>query len=280
MVESHGFLSDPLGTVLDLDQRAFALWMALVAAMGLLLAMEYETFLDGRLAQIAHEIGHAMIVAAILGVTVDAYARRRHEVLAEKVSRKINTDVIGAIYGQQFPAPIRAEVQKSFLEQRVHREGLVITYTFRSLPRHSDRLLVEERSQFVLVNSTDQPVDFHLMTFVECPYEEALKEHCKILAVRIDGNDLAPHELVGEINEMEMAWSKQIKLPAKGRVEVVSSCQTIKDMRDMEVWSSVYPSDGIVLNVSLEVPLDVNARCQNKGAFSQKSPAGVSSSGN
>ena len=260
--------------MLKAQRTIFILSMILVFCAGLLIARGAHVVLPAGSywIDIFHEIGHAIIVASVLGVTVDLYARKRHEILADEVTRKINTDVIGAIYGQQFPAKIRAEVQKNFLEQRIHREDLEVTYSFSVLPGNGERLLVKEQSSFIFVNTTDQAVPYELEAFVECPIEEGLRQHCKIVSASIDGEPVAEDELMGKFfaDGMELRWSKTITIPAQGRVEISSACQTIKYMRDVESWSTLYPSDGITLSVTLDAPLNVFAKCVNSGTLKQE----------
>lgn len=260
--------------MLAAQRTIFILSMILVFGLGLgIAAGVHVVFTKGSFwADLFHEIGHALVVASVLGVTVDLYARKRHELVAEEITRKINTDVIGAIYGQQFPAKIRAEVQKSFLEQRIHREDLDVTYSFSLLEGNSERLLVHEQSSFVFVNSSDQAVSLKLQAFVECPMEEALRPHCKMVSASIDGESVAEEELMGAFFDdgMELRWAKDINIPARGRVKVSSACQTVKYMRDVETWSTLYPSDGITLSVSLDAPLNVSAKCVNSGVLKQE----------
>jgi hypothetical protein len=258
----------------------FVLVMLFILAIGLVITLAAPQLFSPEAATsdhsiwetILHEVGHAMIVAAILGLTVDTFAKKRHEMMAEHVTKKINTDVIGAIYGQQFPASIRAEVRKSFLEQRIHREDLNITYTFTALPGYPDRLLVKEQSSFKFVNSSDQAVSIPLRAFVETPIEQELREFCKIDSASIDGEDLGEEDLKGKFfeNGMELRWEYPITIPAHGTMNVSSACQTIKYTRDVENWSSLYPSDGIVLNISLDVELAVFAKCVNSGTLKKE----------
>lgn len=256
------------------NRTTFILVMVLIFFVGLLIAIEASAiFGSGTTAsKIFHEIGHAGMVAAVLGLTVDAYSKNRHEIWADEVTRKINTDVIGAIYGQQFPAPIREEVRKNFLEQKIHREDLSVTYAFAPLEGSADRLLLTEQSSFKFVNSSDHDVTLPLRAYVECPIEEKLRLECKILSTSIDGVPLLPAELMGTFSDdgMELTWQKQIVVPAHGSREISSSCQTIKYVRDVEIWSTLYPSDGITLNVSLDVRLNVFAKCVNSGTLKQE----------
>jgi hypothetical protein len=250
----------------------FVIAMVLILCLGIVVALAAPHLFHDPAAKdgersifeaIFHELGHAMIVAAILGLTVDLFAKKRHDIMAESISRRINTDVIGAIYGQQFPASIREEVRRNFLEQRIHREDLNITYTFKALPGYPDRLLVQEKSSYRFVNTTDQAVPFTLRAYVECPIEEQLRTHCKLLEASINDEELGGDDLAGAFGQggMEFQWSQQVMIPAHGSVRFSSGCQTIKYMRDVESWSSLYPSDGITLNVSLEVDLEVFAKC-------------------
>lgn len=256
------------------NRTTFILVMVLIFFIGLLIAIEASAvFGSGAIAaKIFHEIGHAAMVAAVLGLTVDAYSKNRHEIWADEVTRKINTDVIGAIYGQQFPAAIREEVRKNFLEQRIHREDLNVTYAFAPLEGSADRLLLTEQSSFKFVNSSDHDVTLPLRAYVECPIEEELRLQCRILSTSINGVPLLPQELMGTFSAdgMELTWQKEIVVPAGGSKEISSSCQTIKYARDVEIWSTLYPSDGITLNVSLDVRLNVFAKCVNSGTLKQE----------
>lgn len=255
----------------------FVLIMLLIMLIGILVAGNAHqlVFFVGEhsaLEKVADEVGHAMIVAAILGLTVDVFAKRRHEIMTEEISKKINTDVIGAIYGQQFPASIRDEVRRNFLEQRIHREDLRITYSFKPLPGHPDRLLVRERSSYKFVNTTDQAVPFDLRAYVECPVEAELRVYCKLEEASINDEQLGGDDLQGTYAEsgMEFRWEHSVVIPPRGDVKFSSASQTVKYARDVETWASLYPSDGITLDVSLELELDVFAKCVNSGVFKQE----------
>lgn len=205
------------------------------------------------------EIGFAGIISLIVIFTVESFSRKRHEKAADALVEKINSDLFHAVYKRYIPEVVFAEVEKCLMHSGVFRHGHEVNYTIENLKGDAGagdcnkHVKCLAQSRYTLRNVTEGEIDHPVILTLERPINPKLDGHCKIISMKINGNELKDEDILEstETTESQVVFRRNVKIPARGDVEVCSSSILLKQKTDSEIWASRLPSDGFKLTISM-----------------------------
>ena len=239
--------------------KHYRVFYALVLAVSILLLgashyVEKETLFKSLL----HELGFAGIIAVILIFTIEAFNRERHQISADTLLEKINTDLFRAIYKRYIPEKVFEEVEKCVMRCNVFRSDHALDYTIDTFTNatpdtiKNDYFHCTAQTAYKLSNLLEQKASHEVIVQIELPIDKALCEYCKIEEVKIDGRSLTAVEIKSNTTttDSHLLFKKTIELPVKGSAKITTKSSLLKKKTDSEVWCSRLPSDGLTLTVS------------------------------
>src|SRR5690348_2466318 len=162
------------GVEIDNEEVGFLKILIAIALVGFVFIAAVSFLPPGWLLRsLLQSIGEALIVAAILGITVDRYIK-------EFLVRKASANLFKYLVGYKLPEPIQNRL-RDLMATSFIRENYQATYTLT--PASGDQVILDVRYQFDLKNVTTAPKDY-------VPRLELEKhDNPVILELRCDGAD-------------------------------------------------------------------------------------------
>ena len=129
---------------IEKEEVKFLCILVLIAlvGIGLILGVNYQPIAYVRSRAVELALGEALVVAAILGFTVDAYIK-------EFLVRKASVNLFKYLVGYKLPEPIQNRL-RDLMGTSLIREHYNATYTL--IPLSPDQILLDVRYQFDLKN--------------------------------------------------------------------------------------------------------------------------------
>lgn len=204
------------------------------------------------------ELGFALVIAGILIFTIEKYTRDRHKKDLEITIKEINENLYQAIFKRHIPESILREVEKSLLCANVFRTNYDVTYTLIPVDPVEDaamdpqmHLRCTTQSVYTIKNITNNPITHYIKAAYEYPVDENWKKEVSVVDVTIDGKNLT-QDIINECTKeknSQLRFSYKVKIPADSSIDIMMKAKLLKRQTDMEVWSSMLPSDGIRLTI-------------------------------
>lgn len=203
------------------------------------------------MSEVGSSFGEALMVAGLLGITVDRYTK-------DKLSKEIAADAFRAFWGMEQPLNLRDEVTSSVMKQAIYRRDYKVDVR---LERDSSGYLKSTTiATYRAVNTTIRPVNYPIRVFVEkCAILGAPESRIEAVSTRglpkgqnlkYDGN--VP-TAVTERRDLE--FSQNVMIPARGgRGEVFVRVQWVQyvGLEDDHSFSLVYSTENV--EAQLTVP--------------------------
>jgi hypothetical protein len=120
-------------------------------------------------------LGHAFIIAAILGVTVDLFVKVR-------LLREASNDIAKYLIGYKLPEEIQDRI-KEIMGATLIRKDVIIHYKMTQSPQNPDKLLVEVKYEHQIENLTNSTIDYPDQ--IDFP----VHENPTVVEMRCDSND-------------------------------------------------------------------------------------------
>lgn len=209
------------------ENRKFWSSLLLIALLGLaaLIGAHYMPLAWALGRALAISIGEALLVAAILGLTVDKYIK-------EFLVREASKDIYKYLVGYKLPEGIQNRL-RDLMGTSLIRRNYQVTYTLTPLP--SDQMLLDVKYSFLAENVSIEAVRY-------TPKFQAEKhDKPKILELRCDEKDTRFRKVAGSSGTI---GEESTKVP--GVIEAIGP----------EIWlkpGRVYPISG---HYQLQVPPD------------------------
>ena len=189
----------------------------------------------------------------------------------------IKTEMFRATFGRSFTREYISEIERvifgaNFLRHR-HRQ----IYTLKFLrtadldPDPRDAALpdialmrCEVSMSYEVENIANTPQDFSVRLELEKPTFKPLIQFVRIRRVAINDKDMLPDQLQCADRDCPdtedfRCFEHVVKdVPPGGQVRVQANWEFLKDANDVELWRSIYPSDGMTLGVNF--PNEVKAK--------------------
>lgn len=225
------------------------------------------------------ETGVALMIAAVLGYTVESLARKKQTSEFKRFQEQIGEDVLSAVFKKIIPDSIFKEVKRSVLDQTLIKENAHMSYVLSPISTEKaaqfgltdeeslDILMCDITTTHTLRNLSDLKVSNHpIRCGVSCDLNEKLSKHLIIHQATI-GDELAPDEIKNHVSQGKGAgvkeFMKEVTLE-KGEKITVSFCtRTFKKSSDTEVWTTLSPTEGMELEVSYPVGFEVGAKASH-----------------
>lgn len=236
--------------------------------------------LVGILALFCKESGVAMMIAAVLGYTVEAMSREKQAKELAEFKQEISEDVLSAVFRKIIPDSIFIEVKRSVLDQTLIKKNAFLSYELSklepeqiskyglSIDEAEEILVCEITTTYRLKNLSDIPITSHeVRCGVSCDLNEKLRDHTSIYEATIGDEVLTNDELNKYISEGKGQGVKEFKKSVNiaGTKEfTVSFCsRTFKKLGDTEVWTTLMPTENMELEVGFPPSLEVGAKANH-----------------
>lgn len=209
-----------------------------------------------------HKIAESGIVAAFLMLTIEILFRKSQMEAAQKIIGQINENVFQAVYKRAIPLSVVEEIEKSVFKKDVFRMGHELCYTLSKVPAELDNeidcidhVYCQMESKYNLENISGKEITHKIKVFIEKPVDAKWHEYCHLISLKVNDEEV---DYDTESTPEQLIITHDVVIPEGGSISVTSDAKQIKRIVDMEVWTSVLPSDGMRLQV-ITAGTDLNA---------------------
>ena len=230
------------------------------------------------------ESGIAIMIAAVLGYTVEEMARAKQRKEIEDFSLKVSEDVLSAVFKKIVPDSIFNEIKHSVLEQTIIKRDACLTYVLSELNQDDiaklqlseedakSYLRCELSTRHKLINLSDSPAVGHVIkNGISCDLNSNMSDHLKIHSAYIR-NELSDSELAKYVKKIEkgvLSFEYQTTLDSKEELNICFCSTTYKKVDDTEVWTTLVPTEGMSLDVTFPSNFIVDARSNHSKALTK-----------
>ena len=232
---------------------------------------------------VVREIGFACLIALLIIIFVEASSRQRQENAAlsflererqraSELREELGRDVFRAVYCRETPASLVDGVIDQVLSCNVvrtyHRSDYKLLELDVAADENKDKRYVclQIHGEYVVKNISRDTITVPIGIGFPTPGPMNLKKYAKITSVKIGGIELNEHEIregdfaaEDDSDKIRFMWKR--KLAAGNQLEVMYTAQLVKERSDNEVWTSLFPSTGMELSLTVEVDdLEFDAR--------------------
>lgn len=220
------------------------------------------------------ETGVAMMIASVLGWTVEKTHKKKLNQEFMEYQNSISKDVMSAIFRKFVPEEIFTQIKESVLGHPTIKRSTKMVYELKEVvPSEftgqnldfTNILQCEMTTSYKLVNLSDRIVeDFEVRCGITCDLGDTLRQKVKIHKVKV-GEELSSEDLKKHIspipgNFVGESFSKKINIPPHATLEISFCSTTFKRREDTEVWTTVNQADGMSLEISYPAGIDVEAK--------------------
>ncbi len=194
-----------------------------------------------------HEIAFALVIALIISIGIEAFARAEHNKLVKRQMDNLKRDVLreslGVVVSRNMFDEVKDLVLLSPFERYSHRSE----YHFRIIKiDEEDFMKCNVTTSYKMVNKTNVSQLFPISCYIEKPARKKLENHVKIDSIFIDGTRQSKDTLKdGNDNDKDTVTFKCFKhecpIPANDCLDVTISYTMIKELNDTEVWKVYIP---------------------------------------
>lgn len=223
-----------------------------------------------------NELGIAVVVAAVLGMTFEFFMRRREEKAHTKHVREIQEAAFASVLGFFMPSSLFRQIRRVF-EEKIMRSNLELTYTFENATHQlrqlaeqagidgNDLLLVTVKVEYDLVNLATTRKEH----FLHHGFESILPfgdEYNKFLSLTVSRGgkrwiswpggpnerkvrkSTGPHSCIRVLelkDRIEFAPGEEVdrQLRKEDALHVMVKHQLVRRRRDLESWTTWLPAD-------------------------------------
>jgi len=228
------------------------------------------------------ESGIAIMIASVLGYTVEEVARAKQLKEIENFSLKVGEDVLSAVFKKIVPDSIFNEIKHSVLEQTIIKRDACLTYVLSELNQDDIKKLelANEESQSYLrcelstrhklINLSDAPAIGHLIkNGISCDLNSNMSKHLEIHSAFIR-HKLTAEELKKKTNKLEngvISFEYQTTLASQEELDICFCSTTYKKIDDTEVWTTLVPTENMSLDVTFPNGFIIDARANHSKAL-------------
>lgn len=219
------------------------------------------------------EFTFAIFIALAISVGIEETSRKEFNSEISQRMRDIQKNVFLSTYGRRVDKKVLARMEKLVLEADFMRRGHIAEYSISVIDPQKDfdpPLQLEDTSSVSFVsmhvetsyevkNISDALQDFEVKLKVEKPPYDRLKDYAQISNVVVAGKKFTPEEIAQQTQSTkdELIFTHTVKDIRPGdSIDVFTNSRMLKDDDDVEIWRSIYPSDGMTLVVRF--PAEVN----------------------
>lgn len=234
----------------------------------LLIVMSYNVKdQHGFFHSLTHEIGFAFLVSVIIWMTFEVFTSTQTETEWENRIENITKSVFFGVLRKNLPERYMKEVNSLILDSGFIRSGLRITYTLHD-KKYTDRdgaerryVRVETTAFYKLKNITNEVQKVKMSMGLPNPLINEMKEITKVTSIRLTKGDKTT---MMDLSKAERQFREDIKddnkhtVPFKlddvdcgpdQEVEIVFCYDYAKEEEDNEVYQTLYPADGITVEI-------------------------------
>jgi hypothetical protein len=214
----------------------------------------------------AEAIGDALIIAGVLGLTVDGYVKSH---LLEEASR----DILKYMFGYHLNEELKGTMMNLMFTERVSRD-LHLHYKLALQKDRPDKLSVELTLTYRVEN----------LTYIKYPYSQYFYQDAqflpRFLELRCDSSDndanynLGEEELLEQVKKQKEAFVIKVEGPAvsipprnyegQSKHQFTIKCASVYPQDDSDVFVFDYPTVGVV--ITAEYPDDLEFEGPGKPA--------------
>lgn len=217
------------------------------------------------------ELAFAGVIALILIGTIERFSRARHQRAADALVERININLFHAIYERYIPHVVFSEVEKALLRSNVLRKDHEVYYTLEPLNNDDDRKAGPPCDKYIkciiqanykLKNITARPITHTVKLNLERPSDKDFVGRCKITDVSIDNIALTADKIEDQttLTPIQICFKHDVAIKPEETILVSTRAELVKRSLDQEIWTSMLPSDGFKLSVTVPMKnLEVQA---------------------
>lgn len=222
------------------------------------------------------ESGVAVMIAAVLGYTVEARSRAKQAEEVGAFTQRVSEDVLSAVFKKIIPDSIFDEVKRTVLDETLLKKDSSLHYDLRTIDDklaqvlglssdEAKRLLVcQITTSHTLVNLGDNKIPNHVVKFgVSCDLSRNLMNKIEIHSARL-GEEMSNEDLAQHIDDGKgrgvKEFSKNVTLGPKEELVVSFCATTFKRIEDTEVWTTLKPTENMELTVTHPPEISVGAK--------------------
>lgn len=225
------------------------------------------------------EAGIAIMIAAVLGYTVEELSRAKQLKEINEFTQKVSENVLAAVFKKIIPDSIYGEVKRSVLDQTIIKLDAKLRYNLKEIPKSEASkygltseecdlyLICEVTTTHKLKNLSEIAIKGHeIKCGVSCDLHKGLSE--KVVIHRaIIGEVLTEEELQKSIELGDGRGVKQFKkvidLEPEEELSICFCSTTFKRIEDTEVWTTLTPTENMTVEISFPEKLEVGVRANH-----------------
>ena len=209
------------------------------------------------------ELGFAGIIAAFLTLSVEEYAKTKH-------NREMTRSIIQYVYGSRIDSKLFESITNFVFTTKFYRRNLVVEYDFED--RIGEKILIRQTTSYEVENITRELYTYDISMFVEkadgAGSNSAFRSaghNLGLVSIFVDGWPLSEEDLKKaraakpDTHDEEIS-SHPIEIGSGNKRSVRTVHLIEKHARDQELWRSVAPCSGVrlALRWTSGVDLDVH----------------------
>lgn len=211
------------------------------------------------------ELGYASLIALLISVVVEQSSRARQEETTARRQQEIAESVFRGVFESDLPRELVDEVVDGVLRSKFVRTEHICTYSLTDGSETIDGqtfefVKLEFTSAYSLQNVSREEIEVPIRLNFPLPGNRRLRDLAKLTSFVIDDRDLSPEEMQQGDDEVPNTdflqcyqWNRTLS-PGE-TIRVRANAILIKERSDNEIFTTLYPS--------ISMRLNVNMHCQN-----------------
>jgi hypothetical protein len=206
---------------------------------------------------LAKELGFAGIIAVLVIFSVERFAKEKQTEFVEELIHRINTSMFLAMYNKKLPKLIFDEIEKIILAARTYRKDNEISYELASIDELPFNLLVTYKTEYTLFTTSEKREWTLIKVCLEKPIDKVLLPYCHIDKVVFGSLTLSKNDITRCTTETEsyLEFEHPVELHPDVGIHVTIISSLVKLKTDVEVWTSLMPTESLILKITAKQPL-------------------------
>lgn len=197
-------------------------------------------------------IGIGLLVAGIVGLTVEWYVREQMRLQMDRMLKDIGTDVFKAALGHEFPESIWHQISTHLLMNPIIRRDLSLDYSLEEMPESGkDFLMVKTCWSYTLTNlNTEEERLYKLAAALDCCLDSSFRGYTRFTRVEIDGKAVNEDDLTVEYREAEVVCRTIVTLQPSGSKHVTLYGESVYRKEQIIPFSMTDATENLTVCVS------------------------------
>lgn len=226
--------------------------LALAGIVGIVMIVFSPDIPHARASIIVEHLGIALLVACIVGFTVELYVRRQMRLQMNRMLQDVGTDVFKAALGHEFPESIWDQVSTHLLLNPIIRENMSIEYNLENLQECNGDFVRARTCWSYTIHNLNSTRDwlYPFSVALDRCLDSRFRDQTKFNRVEVDGHHLQDEHLSIDVREAEVTCKTTITLRPDESKEIGIYGESVYRSDQVIPFSMTDPTENITVTIS------------------------------